>query len=62
MLPQMGPPETTVWDFPGADVSWDAEFADFTDAIAASRGATGDIEDALAMHKIIAAAYQGAPS
>lgn len=62
MLPQMGPPETTVFDFPGADVSWDAEFADFTDAIAKGRRATGDIEDALAMHKIIAAAYQGAQS
>jgi predicted dehydrogenase len=60
LLPQMGPPETTVWDFPGADKSWDAEFADFADAIASGRRATGDIEDALAMHKIIAAAYQGA--
>jgi predicted dehydrogenase len=58
MLPQMGPPETTVWDFPGADLSWDAEFADFADAIAKGRRATGDIEDALAMHKIIAAAYR----
>jgi predicted dehydrogenase len=58
----MGPPETTVWDFPGADVSWDAEFADFADAIAKGRRATGDIEDALAMHRIIAAAYQGAQS
>jgi len=62
MPPQMGPPETTVWDFSGADVSWDAEFADFADAIAARRRATGDIEDALAMHKIIAAAYQGSQS
>lgn len=62
MLPQMGPPETTVWDFPGADVSWDAEFADFAHAIASGRRATGDIEDALAMHKIIAAAYDGARS
>lgn len=60
MLPQMGPPETTVFDFQGPDVSWDAEFADFADAIATNRRATGDIEDALAMHKIIAAAYQGA--
>ncbi|MBA2587665.1 MAG: Gfo/Idh/MocA family oxidoreductase [Alphaproteobacteria bacterium] len=60
MLPQMGPPETTVFDFSGPDLSWDAEFADFADSIASGRRATGDIEDALAMHKIIAAAYQGA--
>jgi hypothetical protein len=51
-----------VWDFPGADVSWDAEFADFADAITRGRRATGDIEDAAAMHKIIAAAYDGARS
>ena len=58
MLPQMGPPETTVWDYPQPDRSWEAEFADFADAIATGRRATGDIEDALAMHKIIAAAYK----
>jgi len=58
MLPQMGPPETTVWDFPGPDVSWEAEFANFAQAIEADRRATGDIEDALAMHRIIAAAYR----
>ena len=58
MLPQMGPPETSVWDFPGPDTSWEAEFADFAQAIQSGRRATGDIEDALAMHKIIAAAYQ----
>jgi predicted dehydrogenase len=59
MLPQMGPPETLVWDFPGPDISWDAEFADFAQAIATERRTTGDIEDALAMHRIIAAAYEG---
>ena len=62
MLPQMGPPETTVWDFPGADLSWNTEFADFAEAVATGRRATGDIEDALAMHQIIAAAYDGARS
>jgi hypothetical protein len=25
MLPQMGPPETTSWEFPGADDSWALE-------------------------------------
>jgi len=58
MLPRMGPPEATVWDFPGPDNSWDAEFADFAQAIQTGRRATGDIEDALAMHRIIAAAYR----
>jgi predicted dehydrogenase len=58
MLPQMGPPETTVWDFPGPDESWQAEFADFVRAVEIGARPTGDIEDALAMHKIIAAAYR----
>jgi predicted dehydrogenase len=58
MLPQMGPPETFVWDFSGADVSWETEFADFVQAVKTGGRATGDIEDALAMHKIIAAAYR----
>jgi predicted dehydrogenase len=62
MLPQMGPPETTVWDFPGPDMSWEAEFADFVQAIQTGGRATGDIEDALAMHGIIAAAYRESAS
>ena len=33
MLPQMGPPETTVFEYPGEDQSWDAEFADFVAAV-----------------------------
>jgi len=28
MLPQMGPPETTVWEYPQPDESWAAEFAE----------------------------------
>jgi predicted dehydrogenase len=62
MLPQMGPPETFVWDFPGPDMSWGAEFADFAQAIRAGHRATGDIKDALAMHRIIAAAYRESAS
>jgi len=29
MLPEMGPPETTIWEFPGEDSSWNREFAAF---------------------------------
>ena len=28
MLPQMGPPETTIWEYPMEDDSWAVEFAD----------------------------------
>jgi predicted dehydrogenase len=29
MLPQMGPPETTIWEFPGEDLSWKLELDAF---------------------------------
>ena len=29
MLPQMGPPETTIWEFPGEDLSWSRELDAF---------------------------------
>ena len=57
MLPAMGPPETTSWEYPFADKSWEVEFAEFAAAIAQGRRANGDIEDALAMHEIIDQAY-----
>ena len=31
MLPEMGPPETTIWEFPMPTISWTVEFADFID-------------------------------
>jgi len=34
MLPEMGPPETTIWEYPGEDASWDLELADFEKAVA----------------------------
>ncbi len=29
MLPQMGPPETTIWEYPGEDTSWKSELETF---------------------------------
>ncbi len=37
MLPQMGPPETTVWEYPVADGSWAAELAAFADDLRLGR-------------------------
>src|SRR5262249_40665169 len=37
MLPEMGPPETTIWEYPGEDSSWGVEFAAFVDDIVAGR-------------------------
>ncbi|HZL47370.1 MAG TPA: Gfo/Idh/MocA family oxidoreductase [Opitutaceae bacterium] len=37
MLPQMGPPETTAWDFPPGDASWTIETGAFLDDIRLGR-------------------------
>jgi predicted dehydrogenase len=57
MLPQMGPPETTIWEYPPSDASWAAEFAEFKAGHCGRSGNIADIEDACAVLGIIAAAY-----
>src|SRR5688572_8925875 len=37
MLPEMGPPETTAWEYPMNDRSWELEFAEFVEDIRLSR-------------------------
>lgn len=59
MLPEMGPPETTTWEYPFPDRSWDLEFADFAAAIREGRRPIGDIFDAKANLDIIAKVYAG---
>ncbi|TMJ01398.1 MAG: Gfo/Idh/MocA family oxidoreductase [Alphaproteobacteria bacterium] len=58
MLPQMGPPETTVFEYPGQDGSWDAEFADFVSAVNDGRRPCGDIADAVANLTIVEDIYR----
>ncbi len=57
MLPQMGPPETTIWEYPGEDLSWRAEFADLLTCIADGRDVQGGLGDALAVLRIIQQLY-----
>jgi predicted dehydrogenase len=58
MLPQMGPPETTTFEFPGQDQSWDTEFADFVSAVTEGRRPCGDIADAVANLAIVDEIYR----
>ena len=58
MLPEMGPPETTSWEYPFPDRSWDAEFADFVAAIEQDRRPCGDIADAVANLAIVGDIYR----
>jgi len=57
MLPQMGPPETTIWEYPGEDTSWAAEFRNFEAAIAGERGLGATLEDAVAALDVVGAVY-----
>jgi predicted dehydrogenase len=58
MLPGMGPPETTAWEYPFPDRSWAIEFIDFADAIREKRRPCGDIADAVANLAIIQDIYR----
>jgi len=59
MLPEMGPPETTIWEYPFPDRSWDAEFAELMAALKEGRQPLGAIDDAMANLEIIGRLYQG---
>lgn len=59
MLPQMGPPETTIWEFPFPDRSFADEFENFIAAIEGREEPLGDIRDAIANLEIIRAVYRG---
>lgn len=60
MLPQMGPPETTIWEYPFADNSWTAELKEFLDAIKQGRAPIGNATDAHAVLSLIDEIYRGA--
>ena len=60
MLPRMGPPETTRWEYPFPDRSWDAETAEFIAAINEGRRPIGDAAEAMACMSVIERIYQGA--
>jgi predicted dehydrogenase len=48
MLPEMGPPETTVWEYPRGDNSWALEFAEFLEDIRLNRMPSANLNDARA--------------
>jgi predicted dehydrogenase len=58
MLPQMGPPETTVWEFPMADDSWSVEFSEFVKDIRQGRTPSPGLADAAAALRVIHRIYR----
>jgi predicted dehydrogenase len=57
MLPELGPPETTIWEFPAPDRSWKIEFAHFAACIESGEHPSGDLNDAYAALNIIDELY-----
>ena len=58
MLKEMGPPETTSWEYPMADNSWTVELAEFYEDILFDRQPSSGLGDAHAALKIIERIYQ----
>jgi predicted dehydrogenase len=56
----MGPPETTRWEYPFIDRSWETETAEFIAAINEGRRPIGDAADAVGSMSVIERVYQGA--
>lgn len=58
MLPQMGPPETTAWEYPMGDDSWEVELAEFYDDIRLGREPAAGLADALAALRVVGRVYE----
>jgi predicted dehydrogenase len=58
MLPQMGPPETTAWEYPMADNSWDVEMQEFLDDVQQHRQPSAGLPDAIAALRIVEQIYE----
>jgi predicted dehydrogenase len=53
MRPEMGPPDTTMWEYPRGDQSWALEFAEFLEDIRLARTPSAGIADARAALAVV---------
>lgn len=58
MSAAMGPPETTTWEFPMADDSWEVEFREFLDDIRLGREPSPGLADAQAALRVVEKLYE----
>jgi predicted dehydrogenase len=58
MLPEMGPPETTIWEYPRGDDSWTLEFKEFLDDIKLDREPSAGLLDAMGALEIVERVYR----
>jgi predicted dehydrogenase len=57
MLPQMGPPETTIFEYPRGDESWKLEMTDFFEDIRLNRVPTAGLKEARAVLEVVEKIY-----
>ena len=58
MLPEMGPPETLIWEYPMGDSSWAREVEDFFESILLDRPTSVTLNDASETLKIVEKIYR----
>jgi predicted dehydrogenase len=58
MLPEMGPPETAIWEYPMADNSWEVEMTEFLEDIRLNRQPASSLNDAIAALTIVDTIYK----
>ncbi len=58
MLPEMGPPETTVWEYPRGDQSWNLEMAAFLEDIRLNRTPVPGLKEAAAALGVVEHIYR----
>jgi predicted dehydrogenase len=57
MLPEMGPPETTIWEYPMADNSLELEMQEFLEDIRLGRAPSAGLHDAMAALAVVERIY-----
>jgi predicted dehydrogenase len=58
MLPEMGPPETTIWEYPRGDDSWRLELAQFLEDIRLGRQPSPGLAEARAVLSVVEEVYR----
>jgi hypothetical protein len=62
MRPEMGPPDTTIWEYPGADSSWVLEIRAFLEDIECNRDPEPGLGDAIEVLKVVQEIYRQSES
>jgi predicted dehydrogenase len=57
MLPQMGPPETTIWDYPQGDSSWKLEMQEFIDDMHLNREPSPGLSEGIKTLEVVEHIY-----